>query len=126
MGQGMELFITFVHTLGVTVKDVLPVLALLVFFQLVVLRRPIPNLKRVVAGFVFVLVGLALFLDGLEMALFPIGKIMAKQLSAPEFVFGSKTAHRGTLVCVRMGISLWRSHRVCHDSCGAGPDRRKL
>ena len=91
----MGLFITFVHTLVVTVKDVLPVLALLVFFQLVVLRRPIPNLKRVVAGFVFVFVGLALFLDGLEMALFPIGKIMAKQLSAPEFVFGSKTVPTG-------------------------------
>lgn len=91
----MELFITFVHTLDVTVKDILPVLALLVFFQLVVLRRPIPNWKRVVAGFVFVFVGLALFLDGLETALFPIGKIMAKQLSAPEFIFGSKTVPIG-------------------------------
>jgi hypothetical protein len=34
---------------------------------------------------------LTLFLDGLETALFPIGKIMSKQLSAPEFVFGTKT-----------------------------------
>ena len=91
----MELLITFGHTLVLTVKDVLPVLVLLMFFQLVVLRRPIPNWKRVVAGFVFVLVGLALFLDGLETALFPIGKIMAKQLSSPEFVFGSKTAPAG-------------------------------
>ena len=95
MGQGMELFTTFVDTLGVTAKDVLPVLALLVFFQLVVLRRPIPNWKRVVAGVVFVIVGLVLFLDGLETALFPIGKIMAKQLSTPEFVFGSKTVPTG-------------------------------
>ena len=91
----MELLITFGHTLMLTVKDVLPVLALLMFFQLVVLRRPIPNWKRVVAGFVFVLVGLTLFLDGLETALFPIGKIMAKQLSSPEFVFGAKTAPAG-------------------------------
>ena len=43
-------------------------------------------------GFVVVLIGLTLFLDGLETALFPIGKIMAKQLADPEFVFGSKTA----------------------------------
>ena len=91
----MELLITFGHTLALTVKDVLPVLALLMFFQLVVLRRPIPNWKRVVAGFVFVLVGLTLFLDGLETALFPIGKIMAKQLSSPEFVFGSEAAPAG-------------------------------
>jgi hypothetical protein len=60
------------------------------FFQLVVLRRPLPNWKRVALGFLFVLIGLTLFLDGLETALFPIGKIMAKQLSAPEFVFGTK------------------------------------
>ncbi|MBU0733720.1 MAG: DUF1538 domain-containing protein [Proteobacteria bacterium] len=91
----MELLNTFVNTLALTVKDVFPVVALLVFFQLVVLRRPIPNWKRVVVGFVFVLVGLALFLDGLETALFPIGKIMAKQLSAPEFVFGAKTVPPG-------------------------------
>ncbi|MBC8419717.1 MAG: DUF1538 domain-containing protein [Desulfobacteraceae bacterium] len=91
----MELLNTFVNTLALTVKDVFPVVALLVFFQLVVLRRPIPNWKRVVVGFVFVLVGLALFLDGLETALFPIGKIMAKQLSAPEFVFGAKTVPTG-------------------------------
>jgi hypothetical protein len=44
----------------------------------------------VALGFLFVLIGLTLFLDGLETALFPIGKIMAKQLSAPEFVFGTK------------------------------------
>ena len=91
-GKRMELLTTFFHTLALTVKDVFLVVALLVFFQLVVLRRPLPNWKRLALGFVFVLIGLTLFLDGLETALFPIGKIMAKQLSAPEFVFGSKTA----------------------------------
>ncbi|MDY6856124.1 MAG: DUF1538 domain-containing protein [Thermodesulfobacteriota bacterium] len=66
-------------------------MALLVFFQVVILRRPLPNWRRLTLGFIFVLMGLALFLNGLETALFPIGKIMAKQLSAPEFVFKSKT-----------------------------------
>jgi hypothetical protein len=88
----MNLLGTFAHTLSLTVKDVIPVLALLVFFQLVIIRKPLPNWKRMVAGFVFVLIGLALFLDGLETALFPIGKIMARQLSNPEFIFGSKGA----------------------------------
>lgn len=87
----MELIHTFLHTLWLTVADVLPVLALLVFFQVVVLRRPLPNWRRAALGFVFVLVGLAFFLDGLQIALFPIGKIMARQLSASQFVFGSLT-----------------------------------
>lgn len=88
----MELLTTFIRTLSLTVKDVLPVLFLLVFFQLAVLRRPLPNWKRMTVGFVFVLVGLTFFLDGLETALFPIGRIMAKQLSAPKFVFGLQAA----------------------------------
>ena len=88
----MDLINAFTNILALTVKDILPVVALLLFFQLVVLRRPLPDWKRMALGFLFVLIGLTLFLDGLETALFPIGKIMAKQLSAPEFVFGIKTA----------------------------------
>ena len=88
----MNLITAFTNTLVLTVKDIVPVVALLLFFQFVVLRRPLPNWKRVASGFLLVLIGLTLFLDGLETALFPIGKIMAKQLSAPEFVFGATTA----------------------------------
>ena len=93
----MDLLTTFAHTLGSMLKDVGPVMALLVFFQLVVLRKPLPNWKRMAVGFVFVLLGLTLFLDGLETALFPIGKTMARQLSDPAFILvsagsGTKTA----------------------------------
>ena len=87
----MNLINVFTNTLVLTVKDIVPVVALLLFFQLVILRRPLPNWKRVGLGFLFVLIGLTLFLDGLETALFPIGKTMARQLSAPEFVFGTST-----------------------------------
>jgi len=87
----MDLITAFLNTLALAAKDILPVAALLLFFQLVVLRRPLPNWKRVASGFLLVLIGLTLFLDGLETALFPIGKVMAKQLSAPEFVFGAKS-----------------------------------
>ncbi len=52
------------------------------------IRRPIANIGRVAFGFFYVLVGLAFFLQGLEMALFPIGKLMAQQLTAPEFISG--------------------------------------
>ncbi|ESQ15792.1 MAG TPA: DUF1538 domain-containing protein [Chromatiaceae bacterium] len=69
-----------------TVDDVLPILAILIGFQSLVLRRPIPNLGRVLTGFVLVLLGLAFFIQGLELALFPLGKVMAAQLTAPDFL----------------------------------------
>lgn len=68
-----------------TVFDVLPIIGILLFFQLVVLRQPVPNARNVVLGFLYVLLGLTLFLVGLEKALFPMGRIMAGQLTAPAF-----------------------------------------
>jgi hypothetical protein len=91
----MELLTNFIRTLSLTVIDVLPVAVLLVFFQLAVLRRPIPNWKRMALGFGFVLMGLTLFLDGLESALFPVGRAMARQLSSPDFVLGGAAAPAG-------------------------------
>ena len=74
------------ESLQTTVLDVLPVVMILVLFQTVVLRQPIPNLRRTLLGFACVIFGLALFLVGLERALFPLGRIMAQQLTAPSFV----------------------------------------
>ena len=54
--------------------DVAPIVAVLAFFQVFVLRRRLPHPRRMVVGFSFVLAGLALFLIGLEEALFPIGE----------------------------------------------------
>ncbi|WP_158860786.1 DUF1538 domain-containing protein [Lunatibacter salilacus] len=69
-----------------TVVDVLPILILILGFQLFVLKKPIPQLRKVVIGSVYVVLGLAMFLLGLEKALFPIGNMMAEQLSNPEFL----------------------------------------
>ena len=55
----------------------LPIVLVIGFFQLIVLRQPIPNLGQMLWGTVLVLLGLALFVRGLEMALFPIGEEMA-------------------------------------------------
>lgn len=74
-------------TLGL-VKDVLPIATILIGFQVLILRRPIVNPTRVFTGLVFVLLGLALFLEGLELALFPLGRLMAEQLTMPAFVLG--------------------------------------
>lgn len=72
-----------------TVRDVVPIVVVLGFFQFVVLRKPVPNPGRVLAGLGFVVVGLTLFVVGLENALFPLGRSMAKQLTDPAFVGGS-------------------------------------
>lgn len=72
-----------------TCRDVLPIILLIAGFQLLVLRQPIPHLRRLVVGGVYVVIGLALFLAGLEKALFPLGKIMADQLSDPAFIYGA-------------------------------------
>jgi len=82
----MTELMNFIDTLVLTIRDVLPILAILIGFQLFVLRRKIPNLKSVAIGFVFVLFGLTFFLLGLEKALFPLGKLMAEQLTNPEFL----------------------------------------
>ena len=71
-----------------TVLDVLPIVAILLGFQIFVLRGAVPNLKNVLLGFVYVLVGLVFFLEGLELALFPLGKLMAQQLTDPGFIAG--------------------------------------
>ncbi len=81
--------IAFTEMFLATLRDVLPIIVLIVAFQLLVLRQPIPHLRRLVVGGVYVVVGLAMFLAGLEKALFPLGKIMAEQLSDPSFLSGS-------------------------------------
>jgi len=73
-------------TLGGTALDAVPLVVVLVVFQVVVLRQPLANPGRIVAGFAYAVVGLALFLVGLETALFPLGKLMARQLSDPAFL----------------------------------------
>jgi hypothetical protein len=71
-----------------TVLDVAPIAGVFVIFQCLVLRQPIPNLRRTLVGLGCVIGGLSLFLVGLERALFPVGRIMAHQLTNPEFVGG--------------------------------------
>jgi len=76
----------FIILLG-TVRDVLPIAVIIFGFQFLVIRRPIPHLKNVLLGFVYVILGLAFFLQGLEQALFPLGKLMAQQLTDPAFIY---------------------------------------
>jgi hypothetical protein len=84
----MEGILHFGATAVGLIRDVLPIAVVLLGFQVLVLRRKIVNPTRVFMGLLLVLVGLAFFLEGLELALFPLGRLMAEQLTSPAFVLG--------------------------------------
>ena len=67
-------------------KDIAPIVIFLFAFQIYVIRERIPNLGQMLVGFGFVTVGLGLFLVGLEESLFPLGRLMAQQLTDPAFL----------------------------------------
>lgn len=70
-----------------SVRDLAPIVVVVAFFQLAVLQQPIPNLGGIVVGLIFVLIGLTLFIQGLEMGLFPIGEAMADALARKGSLF---------------------------------------
>ncbi len=82
----MQLLLNLGETLLGTLRDVLPIAIVIVGFQLFVIRQPIADMRRMIVGFLYVLLGLSLFLLGLEQALFPLGRLMAEQLTDPTFV----------------------------------------
>ena len=64
------------------VKDIIPILAVIFFFQYAIIKKSLPNLKKIMIGIGFVIVGLYAFIVGLEMGLFPIGEAMALSLTS--------------------------------------------
>jgi hypothetical protein len=94
----------FFSTVFSTIGDLLPIMAILIGFQLFVLRKPLPNARRVIIGFVCVLLGLSLFLVGLEHALFPLGRLMAEQLTSADYLHSSG-AHAD-------GLTNWYDYRM--------------
>ncbi len=74
MFQGL---VTFGRLIVGTLRDLAPIILVIVFFQTFVLEQPFPDLKSVLLGLVLVMIGLALFIQGLEMGLFPLGESMA-------------------------------------------------
>lgn len=64
-----------------SLTDILPIVAVIGFFQLVIIRQPLPQFSEILTGTILVIAGLTLFVQGLEMALFPIGESMAQALA---------------------------------------------
>lgn len=67
----------FFKSLRQSAFDLLPIVLVIAFFQLVVLRQEVPQLGEIIAGTLMVLLGLTLFVQGLNMALFPLGENLA-------------------------------------------------
>ena len=88
----MYLLVDTLRFLAGSAVDVLPIAVFLFLFQRVVIGGPMPNRNQILVGFGFVAVGLGLFLVGLEQTLFPLGRLMARQLTNPEFLLDGVAA----------------------------------
>lgn len=64
-----------------SLRDLLPVVLVVVFFQLAVLQQPLPDLINLLTGMSLVVLGLTFFVNGLELGLFPIGEALAHALA---------------------------------------------
>lgn len=82
----MDVIVKSVGFIVDSAVDVLPIAVFLFLFQRLVIGKPLANSRQILIGFGFVVVGIGLFLIGLEQALFPVGKLMAQQLTDPAFL----------------------------------------
>ena len=85
----MELVVNVMTFIAGSALDVLPIAIFLFAFQWLVIGGRMPNGRQIAVGFLFVVIGLGLFLVGLEQTLFPLGRLMAAQLTDPQFLLES-------------------------------------
>ncbi len=57
--------------------DLLPILIVVLVFQILIIRQPIPDVANLIYGMLLVVLGLTFFIEGLEQSLFPLGEAMA-------------------------------------------------
>jgi len=89
-----------------SLRDLLPILLVVLFFQFVVLEQSLPNIGRLITGVVFVILGLTFFIHGLEQGLFPIGESMAHAFAKKGSIFWLLTF----AFCLGFG-------RICFNRC---------
>ena len=77
----------FLRTMLDSLRDLAPIILVVAFFQLAVLQQPLPNLADLLVGTVLVVLGLTLFIRGLELGLFPFGESMAYAFARKGSVF---------------------------------------
>jgi hypothetical protein len=76
-----------IRSLFGSVRDLLPIVLVILFFQFFVLQQPLPNIAQLFLGVLFVILGLTFFIHGLEQGLFPIGESMAHAFARKGSVF---------------------------------------
>ena len=124
------LFLTIFRRLVGSVQDLAPIILVIAFFQIVVIQQPFPNLWNVVMGLVCVVVGLALFIQGLESGLFPIGEALAQGFARKGSVtallafafclgFGTTVAEPALIAVAGEAASVAAEAGVIHDSATA-------
>jgi Protein of unknown function (DUF1538) len=87
---------TLVTFLGEGLRSVAPVIGILLFFQLVILREPLQNWREIAVGLGLTVVGLVIFLKGLEVGLTPLG----------EATSGALAQRRSLFLVVAFGVAL--------------------
>jgi len=80
-------FIDLLRSMLSSLRDLLPIVLVILFFQLAVLQQPLPNVGQLLTGVLFVVLGLTFFIHGLEQGLFPIGEAMAHAFARKGSVF---------------------------------------
>ena len=75
--MGSRTLLAILRRLADALRDLAPIIIVIAFFQVVVIRQPFPNLAGVALGLTCVVLGLALFIQGLELGLFPLGEAIA-------------------------------------------------
>ena len=77
----------FMSSLLGSMRDLLPIVLVIAFFQIIVLQQTPDDLLQIFSGLFFVVLGLTFFIFGLEQGLFPIGESMAHAFASKGSVF---------------------------------------
>ncbi len=103
----ISVFKYFLNKLSGCFLDIAPIMGIIIFFQLVVIQKPFPDVEQTLFGVALVVVGLFVFIIGLENALFPIGEQMAVQFAkkgkrflAGAFWFCFGILHHNRRTCI--------------------------
>ena len=102
MQQGIRVFTVMLRRTLDSLRDLVPIILVVVFFQVVVLQQPFPDIWNVTLGLLCVVAGLTLFIQGLEIGLFPLGEALAQGFARK----GSVAALLAFAFCLGFGTTV--------------------